>query len=127
METTLDIAARDRRVAQLTTLAAAIAAQREALDRLESMRDELVRLIDRESDYSRTTVAGWAGVTRARVWQIINPSGYVLEDGHVVVDDAVVETLEALYDLAVTEWENAGGVGSVEDYFHADARVRYGN
>jgi hypothetical protein len=118
-------ALRERELEELRTLGSAIRDTRAALARLESLRDAKVRHLDTLRIVPRTQIAEVLGVSRGRVWTLLNPEAVVDEDGRVIdVDTDLIEFGQMLFDTAHDEWEAAGFVGRPDDYFPIDAVLR---
>ncbi len=109
-------------IQQLRAMSRSIREMRSALERLESARDAAIRRLDAEGVIARTALARELGMTRGRIWQIINPAWRSADDAaDPDVDVELLEFADELWERAVDAWHDAGAVGSPDDFFPVDA------
>jgi len=118
----MDNALNDPQLAQLASLSRAIVELRSALARVEDSRDALIRRLDGAAT-NRTLIADVAGLTRGRVWQIINPTYRGELDEDAEPDFELLEFADRLWEHAVDQWMESGREGSPDDYFPIDATL----
>jgi hypothetical protein len=110
-------------VQQLVAIQHAINELRATLDHLESSRDAALRRLDSQQLLNRAAMGRLLGISRARVWQILNPVA-VDESGEPLDPEEYLSTVDQLWDAAVDAWEAAGQHGTPADFFSLDAVVR---
>lgn len=116
---------RDDDRAQVIALAHAVYAMRDALNRLESMRDAAVRRYDRSGRINRAALARDMGMSRSRFYDIVDPEIQLAPDGELdFVDFEAIERADALWEAAIDRWEAADREGDVDDYFPLDQATR---
>lgn len=120
----MDSTLNEPELAQLASMSRAIVDLRSALNRLEDSRAALIRRLD-SSGTNRALMADVAGLSRGRIWQIMNPAYREGADGFDAdVDTDLLNLADSLWEYAVDQWEKSGGDGSPDDYFPIDAVLR---
>lgn len=87
-------------------------AAREAADRLAEYRDDLLRTARREG-VSAARIAAVTGLSRPRVYQILNAPH---PDDFDASEELALQ-MHALWHIAEDRWEAQGYQGHVEDFF----------
>lgn len=116
----------DAERAQVIGLARAVHAMREAVTRMEGMRDAALRRYDREhGGLNRALLARDMGLSRRRYYDIIDPIESLAPAGELdLVDFEAIERADSLWEAAIDRWEEAGRDGDVDDYFPLDEATR---
>lgn len=89
-------------------------------ERMNAMRDEAIRELDRASIISRTELAEMIGVERSRLYVILANVDDDDEDGQI----ALHQEMEELMDQTLFYWSEAGMRGNADDYFPIENVLR---
>jgi hypothetical protein len=107
-------------LAQLRAASGAIENVRAYLTSLEDGRRALL-LQGEANGVPRPAMVAATGVTRGRIWQLLQPQ-VDDEDGESLAEQSALVGL--LYEIAADNWDAAGRVGDLDDYFPLEARRR---
>lgn len=96
--------------AVLRALGHAIEKNQRELEMLTTQREELVRAFDGQADMHRTRMAEALGMTRGRIWQIINADRpereQIWKDDQVILDPELYAALVEVLDIDITHGES---------------------
>lgn len=108
---------KDNDAAQVIALAQAVRDMRAAVESLEAARDAAIRRHCERLEVNRVQLARALGLSRARLYAILEPLVVADEDGRQYPDIDAIERADALWQEAVSRWQESGGEGSPDDYF----------
>lgn len=110
----------DTDLAQVVALSQGVRDLRDAVESLEAVRDAAIRRHCARPGVNRVHLARALGISRSRLYAILEPPIVTAEDGEEWLDDSAVERADSLWFEAVSRWENSGHEGTPDDYFPLD-------
>jgi len=109
--------------AQAITLANAVRSLRESLAQLEAIRNAAIRRAASDPTVSRVEFARDLGISRPQLYNVLEVIHIDNGDGDFEPDFDALARADYLFDVAIERWEEAGGIGSPDDYFPLENTV----